>query len=233
MPRQYRGKKYRAASKLQALFRGRRARKKTTAAKLKKLARKVNQDIEHRWADNSNFNFQIPSAGGDVIDLGTELIATTPTVPNGTDDRLGKKITLKKLYVKGQITVADSRNMCRILLVKATSLNQIIIASDILQGNSVNNQPSIYSPYKKESRIKFKVLFDKIYKLQEQAAGSVYPKLLNVDFSWKFKSGMTITYNVDTNSYPIYQDIKIVCISDSTQVAHPRFAGFKRLSWIA
>lgn len=232
MPRKYRGKKYRAASKLQALFRGRRARKKTTAAKLKTLAKKVNKDIEHRWSQG-NFSFQIPASGGDVIDLGTESIATTPTLPNGTDNRLGKRITLKRLFLKGQLLVADSRNFIRILLVRATSLQQIIIASDVLEPDPISGNPSLYSPYRKESKIKFKVLYDKFYKTQTQAAGAVYPAVVNCDLSFTWKSGMSLTYNLDTVQPPIYGDIKLIVISDSTAVSHPSFRGYKRLSWIA
>lgn len=216
-----------AARRIQRRFR--RYRRNNTKYQLKKLKRVVYQDIEHRWADDINFTFTIPGNGGAIVNLGLELIHQD----DGTSDRTGNKITLKKLYFKGQVITADSHNFFRCILANISTLGQIIIPSDILQPDTGTNNPTIYSPYRKESRIKYKILFDKTYKTQEQAAGAVYPFLINVDFSYNWKAGQTITYNQPGNSSPIYWYPVLIVISDSQIVTHPTFRGAKRISWIA
>lgn len=225
-PRQRR--RYRAARRIQRAFR-RRKGKYALRYKFNKVKKIVYQDIEHRWADDIAFSFTLPGAGGAIVNTGLELIHQGDDV----GDRTGNKVTLKSFYLKGQIITADTHNFMRILLVNVNSLNQIIIPSDILQPDTTTNDPTIYSPYRKESRIKFKVLFDKMYKTQQQAAGSLYPFLINVDLSYKWKKGKSITYNQAGNSTPIYWYPLLVVISDSQIVTHPTFRGAKRLSWIA
>lgn len=207
-------------------------RRPTLNRQVQRLKKKVNKDIEHRWLDTINYSFSIPGGGGSIEPLGMELISTTPTA-GLNDDRLGNKITLKSIYIKGQVITADTHNFMRLILVKTISLNQIVIASDILQPDAGTSNPTIYSPYRKESRIKYQVLLDKMYKTQQQAAGSVYPFLLNVDMSYKFKKGLTITYNQAGASVPIYNNVYLLCLSDSALPTHPQFRGAKRITWIA
>lgn len=228
----YRTRRRRAAKRFVALQRKWRKYRRHSAplrTQVKRLRKQVNKDIEHRWQDDINFTFSVPAAGGLVQPLGTELIAQGDDVA----DRTGNKINLKSVYIRGQLIVSDSHNFVRLLLVKVVSLNQIVIASDILQPDATTGNPTLYSPFRKESRLKFTVLKDKFYKLQEIAAGSVYPFLLNVDMSYKWKKGLTITYDQVGNSVPIYANIYLIGISDSQIVTHPTFRGSKRLTWIA
>lgn len=207
----------------------RQKRRSNLKTKVKRISKIVYQDIEHRWQDDINFSFSIPGAGGDVIPLGLETIIQGDNIEN----RTGNKITLKSLHLKGQIIVADTHNFVRLMLVMVNSLQQIVIPSDILQPDTVSNNPTIYSPYKKESKIKFKVLLDKMYKLQQQAAGSTYPFLQNVDLSYRWKKGHTVTYNLPTASVPIYWFPVLVVLSDSAVPGHPQGRFAKRLNWIA
>lgn len=209
-----------------------RYRKPNLSTQVRRLKQKVNKDIEHRWSDDITYSFNIPAAGGTVEALGLELISTTAG-PGLNNDRLGNKLTLKSIYIKGQLLVADPRNFVRVLLVQTISLDQIVVASDILQPDPSTTNPTLYSPYRKESRIKYKVLHDKFYKLQTQAAGSIYPSVLNIDMSAKWVKGLTITYNSPLAGVPIYSNVYIVAISDSVATAHPSFRGSKRLTWIA
>lgn len=227
-PRRYR----RTASRFIALQRKWKRRRVPLRRKVRNLAKKVNKDIEHRWLDTINYSFSIPGSGGSMEPLGLETISTTPTA-GLNNDRLGNKITLKSIYIKGQVITADTHNFMRLILVKTISLNQIVICSDILEPDPASSNPTIYSPYRKESRIKYQVLLDKMYKTQQQAAGSVYPFLLNVDMSYKFKKGLTITYNQAGASVPIYNNVYLLCLSDSALPTHPQFRGAKRLTWIA
>lgn len=215
----------RAAMRIQRAFRRRRGLR----SQFKKVKKIVYQDIEHRWIDDMSFTFQIPGAGGDIIPLGLETIVQGDNVTN----RTGNKITLKGLHLKGQVFVADSHNFIRLMLVMVNTLQQIVIPSDILQPDATTNNPTIYSPYKKESKIKFRVLLDKMYKMQQQAAGSVYPEIINVDLSYKWPKGKTITYNLPTATAPIYWFPVVLVLSDSQIVTHPQFRGSKRLTFIA
>ncbi len=201
--------------------------------KLNKIAKIVYKDIEHRWQDNINYSEAIPGGGGSGVQIGLDTISTTPTGPLTNDDRLGNKITLKSFYLKGQLIVADTHNFCRLILAEVVSLGQIVVTPDILQPDPITGNPTIYSPYRKESRIKYKILHDKFYKTQTQAAGSVYPFLVNVDLCYKWKKGLTITYNQAAAQQPIYKNVMLFLLSDSAAPGHPQFRGAKRLTWIA
>lgn len=239
MPRLYKvggsaiRRRRRASRLIQRKWRRYKSRKRYSLAavkyKVKRLQRQVNKDIEHRWSDDGNFVFQIPAAGGSVTTVGLDLIAQG----DNTNNRTGNKINLKGLHLKGQMIVADSHNFVRIMLVQVLSLNQIVIVSDVLQPDATTGNPTIYSPYRKESRLKFKVLLDKFYKLQTVAAGSVYPFLVNVDMSYKWPKGLTVTYNDPAQNTPIYNNIMVLAISDSQLATHPTFRGFRRTTWIA
>lgn len=229
----YQRKKYRRNYRRAKRSKVYRRKKKTVAKKLQILSKKVNKDLERRWADNMVWNESLPGAGGQVVQIGLDAIATTPTSVLTNDDRLGMKITLKKLYLKGQIVQADSHNFCRCILVQTMSLNQLVVPADILEPYPTTGQPTIYSPYRKQSAVKYKILLDKFYKLQEQAAGSVYPFLCNFDMSYTWSKGLTVTYNQDAASAPIYTNVVLLLISDSQAITHPQARGAKRLSWVA
>lgn len=217
-----------AASRIQRMFR-RRKRKRGLQSQLSKVKKIVYQDIEHRWIDDMSFTFQIPGAGGDVIPLGFENIVQG----DNTNNRTGNKITLKKIHLKGQVFVADTHNFFRLMLVMVNPLNQIVVPSDILQPDATTTNPTIYSPYRKESKIKYRVLLDKTYKLQQQAAGSVYPEIINFDMSYKWPKGKSITYNQSGASQPIYWFPVLVVLSDSQLQTHPQGRSALRISFVA
>lgn len=223
------GPKSKAARKIQRM--ARRKSKRNLAKKVAKLNSKVNKIIEKRWNENGTYTFSIPGAGGAVETIGLDLIAQGDTVSS----RTGDKITLTKLDLRGQLVVADTHNFVRLVLVQVLSLNQIVIPSDVLQPDAVTNNPTLYSPYTKDSRIKFDIIHDKFYKLQQQAAGAVYPEIVNVDLSYTWKNGLTITYPSQTagNVTPIYNNIVLLVLSDSQVAGHPSFRGFRRTQWIA
>lgn len=227
-----RRRRWRAAKKIQDKFRRYRSRRGKLQKQITVLRRKVYKIIEHRWQDIYNYSDSFGQAGL-IKKVGLENIALTPTSANLQDNRIGNKITLQSIYLKGQLAVGDTRNFCRIGLIKVLNLNQAVNISDILQPQFGSVLPTIYSPYRKESPIKFQVLHDKFYKLQAQAAGSTYPSVVNFDLSYKWKKGLTVTYLQDTASDPIYNSIFLFAISDSTLAPHPSFRSFKRLSWIA
>ncbi len=161
--RRYNPGKY--ARRIQRAWRRRRRRRGNLKYKVRKISKIVYKDIEHRWQDDMSYSETIPGAGGSGVQIGLDTISTQPTGPLTNDDRLGNKITLKKFYLKGQLIQADSHNFCRLILAEVVSLAQIVVTADILQPDPVSGNPTIYSPYRKESRIKFKVLLDKFYKL--------------------------------------------------------------------
>lgn len=227
-----RRRRWRAAKKIQDRFRKYRRRRGRLQKQITVLRRKVYKITEHRWQDKYNYSDSF-GAGGLIKKVGLELIALQPSSANLQDNRLGNKITLQSIYLKGQIAVGDVRNFCRIGLVRVLNLAQAVNIDDILQPQFGSVLPTIYSPYRKDSPIKFKILHDKFYKTQQQAAGSTYPSVVNFDLSYKWKKGLTVTYLQDTASDPIYNSIFLFAISDSTGIPHPSFRSFKRLSWIA
>jgi len=224
-----RRRKY-AASRIQRAFR-RRKKRSGLQRQITTLKKKVNSQTEYGWQDIHNYSDSFGVAGL-VKSVGLDNIAITPTSANLQDNRIGNTISLRSIYLKGQIAVGDSHNFCRMLLVQVLSLSTTVNISDILQPQFGSVLCTIYSPYRKESDIKFKVLHDKFYKTQIQAAGSVYPSIVNFDLSYKWKNGLKISYLQDAASTPLYNNLVLVCISDSNLTPHPSFRSFKRLSWI-
>lgn len=235
MPRFMYRRRRRLAAKRFVKLQRRWRKKRTLAKRVRNLTKKVNKDLEYRWQDDIAYTEAVPGAGGSGVQIGLDTISTTPTGPLTNDNRLGNNITLTSFYFKGQIINADpSHNFCRLILAEVISLQQIVITSDILEPDPASGNPTLYSPYKKESRIKYKILLDKFYKLQPVVAGAVYPFIANVDLSYKWKSpGLKITYNQAAAQQPIYKNVMLFLLSDSQVLPHPQIRGAKRIQFVA
>lgn len=234
----YRRRRRLAAKRFVRLQRKYKKKRRTTVAKVNK---KVNKLIRStKTFVDTNFSNNISTIGS-FYDVGlTSLVNGT-----GEGQRSGDKITLTSLQIKFRLSVlngsainADAFNNVRLILVQFPQpvlTGNPVVTLDILQYNDWN------SMYKKRGNVKYKILMDKHYYMDNQGFGSgaasnpvwtpatTHQKLCN--FKYKFpKGGLTITYT-KTQSTVLSNDIALFMISDSSIQGHPTVNGYVRLNF--
>ena len=89
----------------------------------------------------------------------------------GPDERIGDKISIMSHNISMKLTSSDNTNVMRILWVYTEGTDTLAL-SDVLQYSSTAEY-ALISPYKKRSTnnaIKYKVMFDKVYKFDTSTA---------------------------------------------------------------
>ena len=138
-----------------------------------------------------------------TVDLGDDAVATpgclfAPKVSAALNGRIGRSVKMHKVKVRGHVQVlaqsglnaADNAAYCRILLVMDTQTNATQMTGDqLLNGASAANS-TINSFQNPNFFGRFRVLKDKIYKLEnpslagEVAATNVIQSGLVMPFKW-------------------------------------------------
>lgn len=242
-PRTYKDTKaYKAIQRAKAY---KKRKKKNLSKQVKELKQKVNSITNKCYIDRTTQLTGISSSGYTQYDVtGLQQISA------GTDSnqRVGLKIMLTKFqlrftvnYASGSVlTQSDQFNRVRMIIfivVDYDSNNQPGI-TDILQSNNVD------SFYRKDPQVRFKVLYDKIWNLQNPvypfttSAGSTpasttvavqsctYPPYRTVKKTIKFPNkqfpkGLPIHYKSVAANQPIKNHIGYALISDSLVPGHP------------
>lgn len=182
-------------------------------------------------------------------DLATTVSTTGHIQPIGLLDitkgtnsgqRLGDKIELKSISFKLQLDVintsianGDVFNQIRMLIVQ---FPQPLTSGIGIEVGDILQTSDIKSHYKKDSKIKYKILHDQLFYMDNQGFGtgaSSNPKwqpqkchLKNFDKKFKFPDGINVVYNA--GGVIINNDIQLVLVSDSTIALHPRIYGHIR-----
>lgn len=225
----------------------RRKKKRTLASKVKAIQKRVYENINECWKDNTVT--MSASAGGTVF---PDFCALS-NISQGTDpdQRIGNKITLKKIQMKGlvQVAIGDIYNEIRMIIFSttdATGNGNTPSVSEILQPGGPGAVADMYSFYRKQSPIKFKILYDTVFKLSNalQNVGTVTPTVLNgcpyPDFiHWEktihFKNGQEIWYRGIANGLPTRGAVHMLLISNSTNAiptGHPQIAFRSRITYM-
>lgn len=159
--------------------------------------------------------------------------------------RLGDKITLKSLQIRGEVrgtigSEADSR--VRILLVQFkeydAGTSAAVLTSQVLQqyptvtGAFPSNLSTIYSSYKNvidqyntADLVKYKVLYDKVCNMQDPGvAASNNQNCFRYKFNinHRFKDGLVCQYGKNLSDEPELNNIVLIMISDSSVAPHPQ-----------
>lgn len=222
------------ARRIQRAFRKRR--KPTLRKQVKQLKKLVYKQSDNRWMDTWWLAAPIVSNPGATID-----VANLGQIIQGdaTNQRAGNKITLKSIKISMNILGRDAYNRIRIILfTQASTTGTFPVAADILDqiaggGISPAALPSVDSPYKKNSRIKYNILKDYKFTLQVQAVGSTRPLNKWLHINHKFgKTGMEVHYNAATASAPVKNQLYMLLISDSQAPTHPTFTAYCRLNYL-
>lgn len=235
-PGKYR--KNRAAYAIQKAFRRRRKRKMSSIVKTNR--RKINKLMNAEVAFRDQVYSTNISSSGAFLQIGIQSIDQG----DGEGQRQGDKITIKSINMKAHLSVlngtisnGDAFNNIRLILLKLPqpNTNAPLLVTDILQ---VNNWQS---HYRKKSDVKFTVLHDKTYYMDNQGFGTgassdpkwqpVHCHQKNCSFKIKFPKGLDVTFN--TGSQNVYQnDIRLFVLSDSAVVGHPSLNGYLRMTYL-
>ena len=144
----------------------RKARKKDARQdqRLKHLEQLVLPSIEYKTNDVTASQAPVGDVSIPYVNQPMMQIAQG----TGADERIGDKITVLSHNVTMKINSSDSTNVVRVIWVYTESTDTLA-PSDILQYTSTADY-GLISPYKLKStnnNIKYKILFDKIYKLTQ------------------------------------------------------------------
>lgn len=171
--------------------------------------------------------------------------------PTALDDqiRLGDKITLKTIQIRGEVrgalgttVAAEASNRVRIMLVRFpeydAGTSAAVLTSQVLQqyatvtGSYPSNLSSIYSSYKNRidqyntaDIVKYEVLYDKTcllnnYEKVEQGAGRQNWRV-KFNIKHKFKHGLVCQYGKGLSTEPEINNIVLIMLSDSSGTPHP------------
>lgn len=183
---------------------------------------------------------------------------TTASAQNGTV-RLGDKITLKSMRMKGEIRACDSAlatsertNIVRLILVKfedsVVALTNAEICSAVLQqyptvtGGTINSVQACYSSYKNVVDTnnslpiqKYQKLYDKTFRLtnpqKAQASGAeAWRRSFNIEHFWK--EGLVNQYSKPLSDQPDINQVVLIALSDSTVAPHPDITIISRCKYM-
>jgi len=212
-------KKASAARRIQRKFRSYR-KKKTNFVK------RTLYKLEPTKYNSFPMSQSLPSTGWTLINNITN-IGYDPEAATNSGDRKSTKIKVNMACLRASLTVGtgDGLNVVRIALVRGRRSGALQL-SDVAYGGA--------SVLDAQFNQKFvDVIWDKTYKLQEQAPGSTYPKLIYLDIPSKINklckfeeqsaAGIVQPYN-NTSYY-------LIGCSDSALTPHPSIRGTCRVSF--
>lgn len=230
--------RYVIARGLQRAYRRRKAKNMKSIVKTNR--RKINKLM------NSEITFKDTIFNANISSSGLFLTTGLQSISQGDEEgqRQGDKITIKSFNFKGRFSVingtvinADGFNNVRMIVVKIPqpNTNAPLLVTDILQVQHWQ------SHYKKKSDVKYQILLDKTYYMDNQGFGTgassdpkwqpVRPHQAVCNFKLKFPKGLDITYQAGQNV--VFQnDVRVFLLSDSAAPGHPVINGYLRTTFL-
>lgn len=186
-----------------------------------------------RNTENKLRNLNLVTQFGTVTNTWNEYCFNTLAQGIAKEQRIGNKIKIKSLEVKGviasganELPTDDAYNVLRVVIALYDGSTVTPLAT---AGRGLND-PLRVDYLSANGRLKRKFL-DKYVALEvtgtEQGAGDGYvPGLRHFKYYKNFKKGITINWSNDTTNYPS-ANLIMSCISDSVAVTNPGFvAGY-------
>lgn len=136
---------------------------------------------------------------------------------DNNDQRIGNKLTVHSMHLKGFVTVDDTTNLLRIIVVKFGRMDNSQIAVQEFLSNSNAASPQHLLSFKhRNSKLKYQFLADRTYVLagNDTAGSSSGPysvKKLNINM----KLNSSIFFNADTDTVPVTGYTYVIAASDS------------------
>ena len=176
--------------------------------------------------------------------------------------RLGDKITLKSLSIKGEVrgsfsasSAAEPDNRVRLMLVRfpeyTPGTTAATLTSQVLQQYPTStltpypsNLSTIYSSYKNTldqnnsaQLVKYQVLYDRVHALSNplsaaDVVNSRQPWMREFTIKHRFKKGLVVQYGKPLDTQPMLNNIVLIAISDSSVAPHPQINFVSRFKYM-
>lgn len=190
------------------------------------VVKRVLRNQEPYKYDMTTLNNPITSSWSFLANL-SEIPFSLENEPNS---RQGTKVQLKNMSMRTTLNVGstDTFNIVRLAIVRGRRVGELNANQIAYDPNSTGDDLNL--PFNQRF---VDVKWDKTYKLQEQAAGSVYAPFIHLDVSKYLGSICKYTESgVDITDQP-YNNTSFYLIgcSDSTTLPHPQTRGQIRVSF--
>lgn len=176
--------------------------------------------------------------------------------------RIGDKITLKSLSIKGELrgsfsasSAAEPDNRVRLMLVRfpeyTPGTTAALLTSQVLQQYPTStltpypsNLSTIYASYKNTidqnnsaQLVKYQVLYDKVHALSNplsaaDVVNSRQPWMREFSIKHRFKKGLVVQYGKPADTQPMLNNIVLIAISDSSVAPHPEINFVSRFKYM-
>lgn len=239
-------------------------------AKMETTLEKIDKTFDQRQADHytpvGGTNIPYLTAYAENMSTLCPTVQSAGAAPNlPIEDgqiRLGDKITLLSLDIKGEVrappvsSATDVTNKVRLLLVRfkeddnqtpAQLMSSVLQHYPAVAGTPVSYEATMYSPYKNvisqynsQDLIRYEVIYDKLFYLQQLSSGSVpvsgqnsqntYVHKFHIKKRWK--KGLVIQYGKSLDTRPSLNSICLMAVSDSTLPGHPTIRYASRFKYM-
>ena len=215
MPKRKRSKEPMGPSALRYIRRQqalRRRRKPSLATKVKKLSQIVNKTFETKTKDIL-YDLAIGTGGSN------QPVQFALTQGDGSDERVGNKVTLKSVTLDATYVRADNYNRMRMILLQPLDGNEPVGLADVLKYNVYATHGNLVfsSPYTTRTTTdrRYKILMDTTFEMNSFKNYAI--KKGKITYS---KGGKVIHYD-GTSVNPTSYNLQLLHISDSVAAPYP------------
>lgn len=179
----------------------------------KEVSKQIAISSEKKYYDRIFNNTSLLNTG--------QTINLLATIARGTsaNERVGDKINITSVQLRGEFEVGDATNTVRMIVFQwykdpNAAFN---VVTDVLDNAAVSGGNGVFSPYNYNSSGTYQVLYDKIYRLDNQG-----PQSAIFDFKIKKIPKRKVTF-LNASNQPIDNSIIVLFISDSGATPNPTF----------
>ncbi len=203
----------------------RRKKAKTAAGKSLALAKKnasqiraLNKNWERKYHDTAT-----------TVSTSDSWSTAQPLVDPAQGDtallRDGNRMVLKRLKFRAAIPHTDNTNTGRVIIAMFNSdVGATPTIDHVLETSSTYPDAQV-TPYQKNPKVKYKVLYDSFYQCGQALANAT----AFIKFDWKPKGGHLMKWDPDVSStIPVLGGIYMWHIGDSAVISHPQFTYYSR-----
>lgn len=148
------------------------------------------------------------------------------TQGDGTGERLGDRITPVYLHIKGTVTLADTTNWVRIVLIRwRQDYGDLTDVNQILEGTGAATAPYSLFVKEPENRARFDVLADRLFNLHSYEP----QKSFDIRVPARKLRSKPVQYVATTSGGN--NQLVMVMISDSGAVSHPAVSYYLMLKY--
>lgn len=187
--------------------------------KMAAIATKVYKRMEKKVTEEKYWDVLFNSVG---IDYGGSSFSLCD-VPQGDGDstRDGDKLCPVGLKIKLLLTLADTTNTIRLILVRWIPSTSSLSYGGVIQ-NGTGTSYSVAGQYQHDTRKQFKVLWSRSYALSSNRPQVIVNKYVRLQ---KRQISYVSASTTGTNK------LFLLAISDSAAAAHPTIGGYTRLDY--